>query len=151
MKMMLGASALLVASLLPLTTLADVPGRHPAFLHALSDLRDARWNLEHREGDPAVRGNEDAAIAEVDRALEEISRAAADDGKNLGVHPREDARIDRAGRLHHALDLLRKARADASGEEDNPASHSLRYRAIEHIDGAIRATERAIHDLEHHV
>jgi len=136
------------AGLLSLPALADVPGRHPAFLHALTDLRDARWNLEHREGDSAARMNEDAAIAEVDRAIEEIRQAAVDDGKNLNVHPREDARLDRPGRLHRSLELLRKARSDASGEEDNPATRGLRHRALEHIDAAIRATEHALHDLE---
>jgi hypothetical protein len=148
--MKLGGFALVTISLITLAARADVPGRHPAFLHVLTDLRDARWNLEHREGDTAVRINEEEATAEVDRAIEEIKRAAIDDGKNLTVHPREDARLDRPGRLHHAVELLRKARADASGEEDNPETRGLRHRAIEHIDAAIGATERAIYDLEHH-
>ena len=43
---------------------ADLPGRHPAYLHALTDLRDARWNLEHRPGDAAVSAQEDVAIVE---------------------------------------------------------------------------------------
>ena len=29
---------------------ADLPGRHPAYLHALTDLRTARWMVEHRPG-----------------------------------------------------------------------------------------------------
>ena len=35
---------------------ADMPGKHPFYLHALSDLRTARWMLEHRPGDAAVSG-----------------------------------------------------------------------------------------------
>ena len=41
--------------LLPLFANADLPGKHPYYLHALSDLRTARWMLEHRPGDAAVR------------------------------------------------------------------------------------------------
>ncbi|MEH2129414.1 MAG: hypothetical protein V7K86_01855, partial [Nostoc sp.] len=33
---------------------ADLPGKHPYYLHALTDLRTARWLLEHRPGDAAV-------------------------------------------------------------------------------------------------
>ena len=33
---------------------ADLPGHHPAYLHALTDLRAARWNLEHRPGDAEI-------------------------------------------------------------------------------------------------
>ena len=47
---------------------ADLPGKHPAYLHALTDLRDARWNLEHRAGDAAVSTQEDVAIVEIDRS-----------------------------------------------------------------------------------
>ena len=59
--------------LLPLFANADLPGKHPAYLHALTDLRTARWMLEHRPGDAAVSGNEDAAITEIDAAIREIA------------------------------------------------------------------------------
>lgn len=127
---------------------ADLPGHHPAYLHALTDLRDARWNLEHRAGDAAVSTNEDVAIVEIDRAIGEAKKAAAEDGKNLADHPHEDAAIDRPGRLHHALELLHKAHADVSQEEDNPETREIRGRIDKHIDEAMHATERAIHDVE---
>jgi hypothetical protein len=124
------------------------PPKHPAYLHALTDLRDARWNLEHRPGDTAVYENEDAAVSEIDRAISEIKRAAFDDNKNLAAHPPEDARLDRAGRLHRAAELLRKARADVDREEDNPQARDLKFRALDHIGLAIQATERAIAHVE---
>ena len=127
---------------------ADLPGRHPAYLHALTDLRDARWNLEHRPGDAAVSAQEDVAIVETDRAIQEAKVAAADDGKNLGDHPHEDASINRAGRLHHALELLEKAKNDVAREEDNPQTRELRNRIVQHTDRAIEATRHAIHDVE---
>ena len=41
-KLLLGGLLTLVA----LTANADLPGKHPYYLHALSDLRAARWMLE---------------------------------------------------------------------------------------------------------
>jgi hypothetical protein len=121
---------------------------HPAYLHALTDLRDARWHLEHRPGDAAVNTQEDIAIVEIDRAINEARTAAMDDGKNVAQHPPEDATIDRRGRLHHALELLRKARSDVAEGESNPHTVDLRNRVVVHIDLAIQATERAIRDVE---
>ena len=121
---------------------------HPAWLHALTDLRDARWNLEHRPGDAAVSTQEDVAIVETDRAIADAKTAAMEDGKNLAQHPPEDARIDRRGRLHHANELLHKARKDVAEGESNPQAVGLRDRVIGHIDLAIQATERAIRDVE---
>ena len=128
---------------------ADLPGKHPAYLHALTDLRDARWNLEHRAGDAAVSAQEDVAIVETDRAIQEAKVAAAEDGKNLGDRPHEDANIDRPGRLHHALELLQKAKNDVAREEDNPETRDLRNRIVQHTDLAIEATRHAIRDVEH--
>ena len=127
---------------------ADLPGKHPAYLHALTDLRAARWNLEHRPGDAAVSAQEDVAIVETDRAIREAKVAAMEDGKNIEDHPPEDAHLDRPGRLHHALELLNKAKNDVARGEDNPEARNLRNRVVEHVDLAIEATRHAIHDVE---
>jgi hypothetical protein len=134
--------------LLPLLANADLPGNHPAYLHALSDLRTARWMLEHRPGDAAVSANEDVAVNEIDAAIREIKKAAIDDGKNVNDHPNVDVANDQPGHLHKALELLKKVHSDVAREEDDPASKGLRDRAIGHIDGAIHATERAIGDVK---
>jgi hypothetical protein len=128
---------------------ADLPGKHPYYLHALSDLRAARWMLEHRPGDPAVSAQEDVAITEIDAAINEIKHAAIDDGKDIHDHPALDAPNARPGRLHEALDLLRKVHADIAREEDDPMTKGLRNRAVGHIDGAIHAVERGIADVKH--
>jgi hypothetical protein len=148
MKIKLAASAILLFAALALAGCASPPPKHPAYLHALTDLRDARWNLEHRPGDPAVFEHEDVAVAEIDKAISEIKRAAFDDNKNLGDRPHEDARLDHPGRLHHAAELLRKARADIDREEDNAQARELRNRASQHIGEAIKATDRAIAYVE---
>ena len=131
----------------PLLAHADLPGKHPYYLHALSDLRAARWMLEHRPGDVAVSGQEDVAITEIDAAIGEIKRAAIDDGKDIHDHPPVDVPNDRPGHLHKALELLRKVHSDVAREEDDPMTRGLRNRAVGHIDIAIKATERAIGDV----
>jgi hypothetical protein len=139
-----------VAGLLPLAAQADLPGRHPAYMRVLSDLRAARWDLEHRPGDASVGRQEDMALAEVDRAINEARRAAMDDGKNLRARPPEDSRMNHGGRLHHAMDLLHSARNDAARQEDNPQTRQLRDSVVRHIDEAMHFTERAIRDVEMH-
>jgi hypothetical protein len=125
-----------------------MPGRHPSYLHALSDLRGARWMLEHRAGDPRVSAHEDAAVREIDAAINELTRAAIDDGKDIHDHPRMDAPEDRPGRLHKAAEILRSVLGDVDREEDDPAARGLKHRAAAHVDAALHQTEAAIHDLE---
>jgi len=146
---LVAAPLLLAATGCVVTPAAPPPApHHPAYLHALTDLRDARWNLEHRPGDAAVSTQEDVAIVEIERAIADAKVAAAEDGKNLANHPPEDARIDHRGRLHRAADLLRKARQDVAQGEANPNAVDLRNRVIGHIDLALQATDRAIRDVE---
>jgi len=148
MKLKLSAAAALLAVFLPLAAHADLPGDHPEYLHALTDLRDARWNLEHRPGNAAVNAGEDTAIIEIDRAIDEVKHAARQDGKDLYEHPREDARLNNAGRLHHAVELLEKARNDLAREEDNPEARGLKHRAVEHVERAIGGAKQALHAAE---
>ena len=120
------------------------PAVHPAYLHALTDLRNARFNLERKGGDPNMKWDEHVAIEAIDRALAEIKRASIDDGKNINDHEPLDAREPRRGRLHKALDALRAARKDVNQEEDNAYAQGLKARAIVHIAEAIRLTEMGV-------
>jgi tetratricopeptide (TPR) repeat protein len=120
------------------------PGEHPAYLRALSDLRSARWMLNHRPGNWKQTNDELMAVAEIDKAIDEIKKASIDDGKDVNWHPKVDEVPDRGGRLHAAADYLRKAREDVNKEEDNGFARGLRNRALEHINGAIAATEKAV-------
>ncbi len=145
------AALALTTSLASLSASAQVlPGKHPAYEHALSDLRLARWALEHRPGDAAVSSQEDVAITETDKAINEVRKAIAEDGKSETARPPEDASLDHSGRLHHALELLRKAHADVHQEEDNPQARVARNRIDEHLEVAIQAADHAIHDVESH-
>jgi hypothetical protein len=144
------SAALALSIAVPFASQADLPGKHPAYLHALSDLRTARWLIEHRPGDPAVSGQEDVAVTEIDRAIGEIKKAAIDDGKDIHDHPAIDSPADRPGRLHKALEILHKVHSDVAREEDDPETRGLRDRAVHHIDEAIHADEGAIRDAEMH-
>jgi len=125
-------------------TFADEPGRHPAYLHALTDLRHARAHLENPAETHHMDKEEERAIEEIDKAIGEIKNAAIDDGKNLTDHPPVDAGMDRAGRFHRTLELLDKAHNDIAREEDDPGVRGLRDRALHHIDEAHRIVDHLI-------
>jgi len=122
------------------------PQRHPAYLHALSDLRAARWLIEHRPGDWAQTNDEVEAVHQIDAAINDIKKAAFNDGKNPNDRPPVDENPDHRGRIHEALQFLNKARTDISHEEDNAFANGLRDRAIGHIDGAIRASRHVFNE-----
>ncbi|HET9623301.1 MAG TPA: hypothetical protein VFP84_18130, partial [Kofleriaceae bacterium] len=115
------------------------PEQHPAYLHALTDLRAARAFLQ-RPAQVQVKWDEQRAIREIDAAIREIKAAAINDGKDVNDHEPID-RPTWGGRLQRSLELLGKARADISQEEDSPSSrvHRLRGLALEHIGNAERA------------
>ncbi len=150
---MLTSRRLLIAAALAAMPLAiaqaQYPGAHPRYLHALSDLRAARWLIENRPGDAAVSFHESVAIDQIEHAVHALKEAAIDDGRDIHDHPPVDVPVG-PGRLHRAAELLRGARADLSIEEDNPEARRLRHRAFEHIDRAIHETDAAIWDVEHH-
>jgi hypothetical protein len=136
-------TAIAVAILAVLTPLAAVAQRHPGYLHALSDLRYARALLEHGEWG-RVGPHRERAVNEIDRAIEELRRAAMDDGKNPNGHPPIEERWEPRDRLHRAEEALGRAREAITREEDNPAAREWRDRAFRHIDAARHAVHEAI-------
>jgi hypothetical protein len=149
MKRILQATlaAFALAAALPFAAHAE---EHPAYLHALSDLRAARWLVKHRPGDWKTIREEDDAWRDIERAIGEIKHASIDDGKDLDDHPPVDETGDHAGRLHRAIDLLRQTRQDLWRAEENGHARGLRRRAVKHVDNAIHHLEHAIRDGEHH-
>ncbi|MEO8841130.1 MAG: hypothetical protein ABI591_17615 [Kofleriaceae bacterium] len=121
------------------------PAQHPAYLHALADLRHARALLE-RPAKPDVKWDENAALREIDAAINEIKQAAIDDGKPLNDHPAIDAHVNHRDRLRQAQQLLHKAAGDIDEKEDNNWAKGLRGRANMHIRNAENAVNAAIGD-----
>ena len=149
MKRLLFAKALGCMLLFSSFSIAAIAGpspfqQHPYYLHALSDLRAARWMIEHRPGNWVQTNDEITAINQIDAAIGEIKKASIEDGKDINDHPMVDERNDHHGRLHEANDFLRKARKDISHDEDNAFAQGLQARAYMHIDAAIDAVKRAL-------
>ena len=120
------------------------PGRHPAELHALTDLRLARAYLNRRD-EGNVEYDDAQAIRAIDAAIADARTAAYDDGKNLADHPAEDAGLSHRDRLHRALALLARARRDLRGPEadrwargDLSAARADAGRAYAFVQQAIR-------------
>ena len=120
--------------------------RHPAYLHALSDLRAARAFLS-RPSNVVVKWDENKAIAEIDLAMKMIREAAIDDGKPLDEHPPVDV-ATWGGRLQRSLELLQKANVDVSESEDNASLRELRGKALQHIGAAARHVKEGMEDAK---
>jgi hypothetical protein len=122
------------------------PAEHPYYLHALSDLRAARWMLEHRPGNWRQTEDEMEAVRRIDAAINEIKSASIDDGKDLNDHPAVDEKPEHMGRVRAAVEFLEKARSDVNQEEDNSFANGLKDRALRHINEAINRTRKAIRE-----
>jgi hypothetical protein len=121
----------------------QVPGPHPAYLHALSDLRAARHYLNDGWAWEPVRRDDNAAIREIDGAIREIKLAAIDDGKGVNDPFPIDKHLGPHDRFRKANELLAAARNDLAKAEDVPASRGLRDRAIGHVDAAYHLVDNA--------
>jgi hypothetical protein len=133
----------------PVVVVAPPPGpaQHPAYLHALSDLRMARHLLE-KPAKPMVKFDESQAVREIDFTIQVIKEAAIDDGKPLNEHPPVDAGWDHKHRLQRALELLEATVRDINQREDNVYAKGLRNKAIDHTEKAIAQVKKAIRDAK---
>ena len=132
----------------PVVVEAPPAQAHPAYLHALTDLRHARFLLE-KPAKPEVKWDEANAVREIDAAINEIKQASIDDGKPLEDHPPVDAKMHHRDRLRRAEELLHKAAADIDEKEDNAWAKGLRARANGHIHNAEHAVHEAMEDRHH--
>jgi hypothetical protein len=133
-----------MTGLMAAPSLAD-SGRHPHYLHALADLRMARALLEETDRRNVMEDQQEA-IYQIDAAVSQIKRAEIDDGKDLHDHPAIDANLDRPGRLHQAIVLVREANEDLHSVEDDRAALEWRKSAIHYVDEATKKIDRAMQD-----
>ena len=122
---------------------AQVPGPHPAYLHALSDLRAARHYLNDGWAWEGVRRQDNEAIRHIDAAIEEIKRASIDDGKGINDPFPMDRHLNPHDRFRKANELLAAAHHNLDRAEDVPSSRGLRDRALLHIDEAHQVVDEA--------
>ncbi|NYF88240.1 hypothetical protein RBB79_01870 [Tunturiibacter empetritectus] len=134
----------MIAAVTPMTMQAqEVPGPHPAYLHALSDLRAARHYLNDGWAWGPVKHDDNEAIKHIDAAINEIKHASIDDGKGLNDPFHIDTGLSPHDRFRKANELLYAAHRDLEHAEDVPQAHGLRDRAIEHIDYAHTIVDNA--------
>lgn len=124
--------------------------QHPRYLHALTNLREARELLQ-TDDRPGFRGARDRAIEEIERAIHEVSEAVRDEGRNPH-HTPPPAGGDPNRPMRSALNLLDEARRDIASGVDETGHRGLQERALRHIDEARQALEHAMHgmDRDHH-
>ena len=134
----------MAATLLCATALADTPGRHPAYIHALADLRSARALLMTQTGNYRVNADQQQAVSDIDSAMHMLREAAIDDGKPLGDHPPMDSRWTGGDRLHRALELLTQARQDIDHRESDSFARGLKHRSLHQLDDACKAVRHGI-------
>ena len=146
LRLPLGAAlAAVLAATLVAPALADMPGPHPYYVHALSDLRRAAA-LENRPDDTNVVAEQRTALADIRTAIGAAAQAARDDGKNLGDRFPVDGPQDRRSRLLQARSVLRDALRDLQRPEADPAAVVLRDEAVDATRQAIGATDAALRD-----
>jgi hypothetical protein len=142
----IGFSTLAIAFLTAASAaFGDVPGRHPAYLHARTDLRRAERLMDWPEF-RNVRHDLDNSARHVREAIHELDAAALWDRKNIEDNPPIDTYPDRVGRFRAIAGFLFGAKRDIEREEDNPAARAWQERAIKHIDEAIASVHRAARD-----
>jgi hypothetical protein len=145
MRLSLIGAAIALAT--PLVAHAQWWQQHPAYLKAMSDLRQAYWLVEHRDSiDPVAKAEESQAAGSIRAAYQNLKDASIVDDKNIDDQPPANFDFgDHRGRLHHAMDLLRDAHNDVDHEEDDPAARGFKARALSAIDQAAADTNAALH------
>ncbi len=122
----------------------QVPGPHPAYLHALSDLRAARHYLADNWAWAPVKHDDDVAIHHIDAAINAIKMASIDDGKNINDRFPIDGSLTPQNRFVKANELLYAAHQDLAHAEDVPQSQGLRNHALQEVDAAHDTVNKAV-------
>ena len=125
--------------------LADTPGRHPAYLHARSDLWRATQIMQTPD-ERNVRRDLGRALRETREAIGEIDRAAYIDRKFLEDRPPVDTNLRGKPKFRAIAQLLWSAKKDIAQEEDNPGARGRRNRAIQDIDHGLELVRKAAFD-----
>lgn len=127
------------------------PPVHPAYLHALEDLKLAENAIATRGGDPAMHVHDRYAIQQIEAAQTIIYKVAPEEQKNVHTLPKADASIpSNGGKLHDALDYLAKARSDLNEPDSDAQFNDAKRRVLILVSAAEGQVNMAISDYEHH-
>jgi hypothetical protein len=139
----LAGAALSMMSILLLVPATQAHAQFPRYLHAISDLRSARSYLE-QDRRPEFAGHRQHAIDEISKSIDEMKKAARDDGKNPGHTPPPQSGGDPSAPIHTAMQLLDEAYNDVAGGADAPENLGLQARSLHHIDEARHALHQIL-------
>jgi hypothetical protein len=143
----LATAALGLTAFLLLAHATPAQAQHPAYLHALSNLRQARALLE-TDNRPGMREERNRAMEEIDRAIDEVKAAVHEEGRSTRLTPPPATQGDPDRPLRSAKTLLDEAHGDVARGVDEAGHRGLQDRALRHIDEARRHLDRALHPLE---
>lgn len=121
---------------------------HPAYLHALSDLRLMRAYLDRLTPNDRVDDESMHAIEEIDAAIREIKEASIDDHKDVRDHMPIDAHITPSNRFRRAREAGNAAWHDLDREEDNGFARGLKHRAMDHVEKANHIVDHILHRFD---
>jgi hypothetical protein len=121
--------------------------QRPHYLHALSNLREARELLQ-TDRRPGFVGARDRAIEEIERAIEEVKAAVRDEGMNPHRTPPPATGGDPYRPMRSALVLLDAARRDIAAGTDETGHIGLQMRALHHVDEARETLRHVLHEIE---
>ena len=143
----LASIALGLSAFLLLALAVPAQAQHPGYMHALSNLRQARALLEtdHRSG---YREERDRALDEIDRAIQEVRAAVHEEGRSTKWMPPPATQGDPDRPMRSAMTLLDEAHGDVARGVDTADYRGLQDRALRHIDEARRTLGHAMHSGE---
>ena len=139
----LTAAALGLLAFVMLSQATAAQAQFPAYLHAISDLRTARAYLEQDTRSHGA-GARHHAIEQIDKAIDEMKKAAIDDGKNPWHTPPPQSGGDPGMPVHSAIRLLNEAHGDVARGQDSPENRGLQIRSLKHIDEARKVLEESL-------
>ena len=147
MKTILHSTVLAVLSMLfvlPTAARAEQPGQHPAYLHALGDLKMARFELQRATATARCAGTRVQPSAESTPASTRSGGPRSTTGRNPTITSWTTLAASSAGPAStRRSDSFAKRVRVLSEKESNLFAHGLRDRAVDHLDKAIRFTEKA--------
>ncbi|MGA3081594.1 MAG: hypothetical protein ABSD44_09450 [Terracidiphilus sp.] len=117
---------------------ASAHAQGPAYLHAISDLRSAREYLK-MDTRPETSNARGFALYQINRAIDDMQKAAIDDGKHPWQAPPPQSGGDPRWPIHSAQKLLQEARQDVARGRDAPENVGLQIGSLQHIDKALQA------------
>ena len=135
-----------LSAFLLLALAVPAQAQHPAYMHALSNLRQARALLQ-TDSRSGFREEKNRAMDEIDRAIQEVRRAVREEGRESRWTPPPATQGDPDRPLRSAMTLLDEAHGDVARGVDTSDYRGLQNRALRHIDEARRALGHAMHSV----